>query len=108
MTVKIGFLVPRAPVDDPTRVALGRVVNSNGRPLRDAVVFSEGVNTIMDGRPASMYGTPEGLEPVAVTNENGEFELAHSQKTSGILVKVEARGMAPKVIAIPTAGERRP
>jgi len=86
MTVKIGFLVPRAPVDDPTRVALGRVVNSNGRPLRDAVVFSEGVNTIMDGRPASMYGTPEGLEPVAVTNENGEFEPAYPQKTSGILV----------------------
>jgi hypothetical protein len=100
-------LAPLAPVDDPNRVALGRVVNANGRPLRDAIVFSKGVNTIMQGEPASMYGNVKGLEPVAVTNPNGEFELAYTKKASGILVKVEARGMAPKVIAIPTGGQRQ-
>jgi hypothetical protein len=100
-------LAPRTPVDDPNRVVLGRVVNSNGRPLRDAVVFTEGVNVFLEGKPASFYGKIKGLEPVAATNPDGEFELGYSQNTSGILVKVEARGMAPKVIAIPTGGNRQ-
>ncbi len=81
-------LAPRAPVDDPHR-ALGRVVDSNGRPLRDAVVFSEGVATIMEGKgPVTTSGTPPGLEPIAVTNPNGEFELAYSNKASGMLLQV--------------------
>lgn len=101
-------LAPRSKVDDPSRIALGRVVDSHGRPVRDAVVFPEGVATTMEGEgPISMYGTIPGLEPVAVTNPNGEFELAYSQTASGILVRVEARGMAPKVIAVPTGAERK-
>jgi hypothetical protein len=101
-------LARRAPLDDPKRLVRGRVVDSNGRPLRDAVVLAEGVATIMEGKgPISMYGTIKGLEAVAVTNPGGEFELAYSQEASGILVRVEARGMATKVIAIPTGAERK-
>jgi hypothetical protein len=101
-------LAPRSPVNDPNRVALGRVVDSDGRPLRDAVVFPEGVATIMEGKgPVTTYGTPPGLEPVAVANPKGEFELAYSNKASGMLVQVAARGMAPKWIVIPTGAERK-
>jgi carboxypeptidase family protein len=101
-------LSARTAVNDPDRVGLGRVVDSHGRPVRDAVVFSEGVATTMEGKgPISMYGTIPGLEPVAITNPNGEFELAYGSKASGILVRVDARGMAPKVIAVPTGAARK-
>ena len=100
-------LAPRAPVDDPSRVVRGRVVDPHGQPLRAAVVEPEGVATVLEGRgPASIYGTVEGLEPVAVTNPKGEFELAYSQKATGMVLLVEARGMATKLIAVPTGTER--
>ena len=101
-------LALRAPVDDPNRVALGRVVDSNGRPLRDAVVRPIGVATILEGNgPTSMYGTIPGLEPVAVTNPKGEFELAYGKNASGMLVKVEARVMAIKLTALPTGARTK-
>jgi hypothetical protein len=92
------ILTPRHPVTDTARVARGRVVDSHGRPMRDAVVTPRGVST----GEGSMYGTIDGLEPIAVTNSNGEFELANSDRANGILVQVEARAMAPKMFAVPT------
>jgi Carboxypeptidase regulatory-like domain len=66
-------LAPRAPVDDPSRVARGRVVDQHGRPLRAAVVEPKGVAAVA----GPMYGDKiPGLEPIAVTNSKGEFELA--------------------------------
>src|ERR1700683_5328728 len=41
-------LAPRVAADDPNRVALGRVLDANGRPLADAVVFSHGVATTVE------------------------------------------------------------
>ena len=98
-------LAPRAPVDDPSRVVRGRVVDQHGRPLRAAVVVPEGVTALQD-RPVTMYGTIKGLEPIAVTNPKGEFELAYSEKATGMMLRVEARGMATKLIAVPTGAER--
>jgi hypothetical protein len=97
-------LSPRAPVNDPSRVVRGRVVDQHGRPLRAAVVISEGV-----ANPVAMYGFGEkikGLEPIAVTNPKGEFELAYSEKATGMMLRVEARGMATKLIAVPTGAGR--
>jgi hypothetical protein len=100
-------LTPRTAADDPNRVALGRVVDANGQPIDGAVVFSEGVETPVEGKsPVSTYIDVPGLEPVTVTNAKGEFELAYSQQATGILVWIEARGMARKAVAIPT-GEKR-
>ena len=96
-------LAPRLPVDDPSRVARGLIVDPHGSPLRSVVIEPIGVGQ-SDGR--SHYGTIEGLEPVAVTNAKGEFELSYSSKASGMMVQVEARGMAPKIISIPTGEER--
>jgi hypothetical protein len=100
-------LAPRAPVNDPNRVVLGRVVDSNSRPVRDAVVLPQGVAVIVDGKVMGMYGTIEGLEPVAVTNPNGEFELAYTSKAAAMILEVAARGLAPKVISAPTGAERK-
>jgi hypothetical protein len=96
-------LAPRSPVDQPARVARGIVVDSHGQPVRAAVVEPVGVS-FEGGRSA--YGTLEGLEPVAVTNAKGEFELAYRSKATGMMVQVEARGMAPKIISIPTGADR--
>jgi len=102
-------LKPRAAVDDPRRVVRGRVVDAHGQPLRAAVVEPEGISLAdWNGHgPVSRYGTLDGLEPVAVTNANGEFELANSGKATGMLLRVEARGMATRLIAVPTGTERK-
>jgi hypothetical protein len=46
-------------------VLRGHVVDSHGRPLRDVIVQPQGIATTMDGKPASFYGTIEGLDPFA-------------------------------------------
>jgi Carboxypeptidase regulatory-like domain len=96
-------LAPRAPVDDPSRVVRGRVVDQHDRPLRAAVVEPKGI--AVAGTP--YYGDKiPGLEPIAVTNSKGEFELAYREKATGMLLQVEARGMATKLIAVPTGAQR--
>jgi hypothetical protein len=45
-----------------------------------------------------MYGTIDELEPMTISNANGEFELAYKQKAIAMLTWVEARGMAPKLV----------
>ncbi len=57
--------------------------------------------------PASTYGTIDGLELFAVSNGKGEFELAHSEAATGMLLLMEARGMAPKMAALATGTERK-
>lgn len=82
----------RDAVMDPNRVIRGVVINTHGRPLRDAVVQPQGIQgETPDGRQSSMYGTIPGLEPVAVTNEKGEFELAHIKPFEAMMVQVAAR-----------------
>jgi hypothetical protein len=99
-------LTPRVPVNDPGRLVRGRVVDSHEQPLRAAVVVPEGVAAEIEGGPASMYGTIKGLEPVAVTNAKGEFELSYTKKATGMMLRVEARGMATRLIAVPTGPDR--
>jgi hypothetical protein len=65
-------------------------------------VVPEGVATVVH----SGYGSIKGLEPIAVTNPKGEFELAYSEKATGMILRVEARGMATKLIAVPTGPGR--
>jgi hypothetical protein len=95
-------LVLRKTVDDPSRVVRGRVVGPAGESLREAVLIPEGVNTAQ----GSVYGTIPGLEPIAVTNARGEFELAYSEKATGMVLEIEARGMAAKLVAVPTGADR--
>jgi hypothetical protein len=94
----------RAPVDDPSRVVHGRVVDPHGTPLRDAVVEPMAILRVRDS--AAIYGMPPGLEPVAVTNEKGEFEIAYAEPAIKMALMVEARAMAPKFVILPTGSER--
>lgn len=101
-------LAPRAPVDDAARAVRGRVAGPHGRPLAGALVMPEGVCTRSEkGDPFCGYFEVDGLERMAVTNAQGEFEVAYKSRATGILLRVEARGLAPKVIAMPTGTERK-
>jgi hypothetical protein len=83
----VAVLAPRTHVDDPARVFRGRVVDPGGRPV-------------------SMYGTVDGLEPMTISKANGEFELAYKEKAVAMLAWVEARGMAPKLVKLSAGGDR--
>lgn len=92
----------RQPVNEATRVVRGHVEGPHGDPMRDAVVTPF---AILAGS-VSIYGTPEGLDPIAVTNEEGQFELSYSKAVSKMALMIEARGMAPKFAVLPTGAER--
>ena len=54
----------------------------------------------------TIYGTPAGLDPIAVTNEKGDFEITNSDPMLKMALVVEPRAMAPKFAILPTGPER--
>ncbi len=77
----------------PDRSLRGRVVDSKGAPVEGAVVSMEGTQT-RDGMGS--WGALDGIDPLAVTDEKGEF-LITSQKPFDMMdVSVEARRFAHK------------
>jgi hypothetical protein len=100
-------LVRRKPANDPTRLFRGEVQDSRGRPVRDALIQPAGL--LLDSQTGnSIYGTVDGLDPAAVSNHEGQFEIAYSKPAPKILLSVEARGMAPTFSTIPAGTERHP
>ncbi len=95
-------LAVRPPTTDFDGVVRGLVMDSDGSPVQDAVVNSVG---IIMGK-SSGYGSFDGLEPIAVTNKKGEFEIAYAKPTPKMLLSIEARAMAPKFIVMETGPER--
>jgi hypothetical protein len=103
----VATLASRTPVDDPARLFRGRVVDSRGRPQRLAVIEAFGLEADRLGHgPGSTYGTIDGLEPMTISNANGEFELAYKQKAIAMLAWVEGRGMAPKLVKLSAGADR--
>lgn len=93
-------LVRRNPTSNPRGLFRGRVQDSRSLLVRDAVV--EPVGILLDDKTgSSRYGTIDDLEPVAITNKKGEFEIAYCKPGLKILVSVEARGMASGFAVIP-------
>lgn len=97
----------RTAIQDPGRVVRGRVTDSHGVPVRDAVVGPQGVLVVVEGHERATYGTVEGLEPAAVTNTRGEFEIGYANPALKMLLLIEARGLAPQLVALPTGSERQ-
>src|ERR1700723_2870825 len=87
---------------DPLNIVRGRVVDSNGNPMRDVVVQTKGVLA----NRGTLIGRAEGLDPFAVTNDKGEFEIAYAEAASKMLFFVEARTMAPQFVVLPTGRDR--
>ena len=94
----------RSTVDDPRRMVRGRVVDEHGSPLRDVAVQPQG----FAGNGGGAYIGPfPGLDPLAVTSDRGDFEVTYTKPTSKMLLLVEARGMAPKFVVMPTGTNRQ-
>ncbi len=84
-------LKPRsAPAMPPSQIILGSVLDPAKRPLVHAVVSVETttVGNTTHGRPLV------GTDPLAVTDEAGEFEIRCPQKFDSMSLRVEARGFA--------------
>jgi Dioxygenase len=104
-----GRLKRRTLPSDPTQVLRGKIVGPIGKPLADVVVAPEEVWWKgPDGRLDGRGGAVKGLDPLAVTNDKGEFEVAYTVHPAvKMTVCVFARGMAPKWFRDLPTGESR-
>ena len=97
----------RPEISDPNRTFRGRIVDSNGITQRDVVV--EPVGALWDAKTgAAGYGTIPGLDPIAVTDARGDFEIDFFSARAGpvkILVSVEARAKAETFTVLPAGRE---
>jgi hypothetical protein len=73
------------------RVVRGRVLKANGTPLKHAVV-SPGMVYTPDG--SGCGGRCEGLDSLAVTDEEGRFALVYAKPCKSMDLEVSARGHA--------------
>lgn len=97
-------LKERISPSDPTQYVRGRVVDRKGEPVVDAVVEQQGVKFANGG---GRFGAVDWIDLVAVTNDKGEFELAHSTPASQIILSISPRGMASKLFTVQTGADRK-
>lgn len=97
-------LAPRSAKSENSSIALGQVKDSAGNPVPDAIVQPIG---LILGQ-SSVYGRVNGLDPISVTNAQGDFELSYNGASPAMLVEIEGRGYAPKIAKITTGSDRTP
>jgi uncharacterized GH25 family protein len=68
----------------------GRVVDKDGNPVVGAKIDPEGVQRGTGTR----WGGLDGIDPLAITDENGAFLITSKEPFDGLNVVVEARGLA--------------
>lgn len=89
-------LPARPPVSEAVRILRGRVVDSGGAPLRDALVRPEMVASRFEGGRYRYDASPLDGDRLAVTNAKGEFEIDYARAAAAMTLIVEARGMATR------------
>jgi hypothetical protein len=77
---------------DPALVLKGRVLDENGRPVGEAVIEPFGCGK-GDG---AQFGALQGFDPLAVTNQNGEFRLGVPERGIAVYVQASAPFKAPR------------
>lgn len=108
-------LATRAAVKDPRRVVRGHVVDEHKLPVRDAVVETKAIllapGDRLNDRPVAsgttVYGTLPGLDSVAVTDHDGNFDFAYTQPGERLALMVEPRAMAERFVILPFGAERQ-
>ena len=80
----------------PGQCLHGRVADAKGKPISGALVSAQGIR----GRNGSgRWGSLPGVDPLAVTDDNGEFLISSHDPFDMMDVKVEARGFARRTFA---------
>ncbi len=82
----------------------GRVVGPDEKPLQGAIVNVEGIQGT-DG--SGRWGSLPGIDPLAVTDEKGEFLITSKKPFEMMSVKVDARQLAPRTFNQLTSGTNR-
>ena len=102
-------LKTRTPPKEASQFVRGRVVDSHGDPVADAVVEQNGITfRNASGNVVTRFGGTDGwIDAIAVSNQNGEFELAFGRPAIQIIMSVSPRGMAAKLFTEPTGEERK-
>lgn len=96
-------LKKRTSPGNPAQVVRGRVVDRQGTPVRDALVEQQGA---IFGQ-GQAFGPTGWVDLIAVTNDKGEFEIAHSKPLDAAIVQVSPRGMAPKLVRVSSGADRK-
>ena len=81
----------------PERTVRGHVVDAHGAQIYGAVVEVEGVDF---GNGLRRWGAVEQSDPLAVTDESGEFVLTTKEAVAALLGRVTARGYASENIRL--------
>src|SRR5215204_842356 len=92
----LASVAPRAPVADMSHLLRGRITTVKGSPVADALISPDEVWWNTPDGPTGGGGAIDGLDPIAISNEKGEFEIAIDKPGIKMTITVEARGMAPK------------
>ena len=71
----------------------GRIQDAKGKPVVGAVVEAHGIRTRNGG---GRWGSLPGVDPLAVTDENGDFLITSQKSFDQMDVRVSARGFANK------------
>ncbi len=97
-------LKPRIAPANPLQIVRGRITDDKDLPVRDAVISQQGI-IFEQGRG---FGDRDWIDLVAVSNANGEFEMAYGKPAKAMILQVAPRGMAPKLVALPTGPAKHP
>jgi len=89
----------------PDKSVQGRVVDPEGKPVVGAVVEAHGIRKKND--IGTMWGQLPGVDPLAVTDEQGEFLLTSKEMFESLDVRVEARAFAHKQFTKLASGTSR-
>jgi len=87
----------------PSHIVLGRVVDEKGEPVENAVVS---LHSLRQGDTTHGW-PPEGTDPLAVTDQRGEFFLSSREAFDAMNLEVEARRFARKRINDVPGGPKR-
>ena len=98
------FELARQPSEPPgpRHILRGRVLDPGGRPVEAASVSPIGSRTGDSGT----WGNLEGVDPLAITNEEGKFSIRSSHPLDSIFLQVEARGLAKGMVDFLPTGEK--
>ena len=100
-------LKSKAAAANPLQTVRGRVLDGHGTPVRDAVVEQQGITFSGGGRSFGPDDSPDWIQPLAATDEQGEFEITYAKPLTAITLNVSPRAMAPKLVTLPTGPEQR-
>jgi hypothetical protein len=101
---------PEAVAAEPSQMVRGRIIDGHGNPVRDVVIEQQGVTFNGPrglGRSFGPDDSPDWIQPLAATDEHGEFEIAYAKPAVEITLNVSPRAMAPKLVTLPTGPEKR-